>query len=67
MGAFITLFVIAMCIAYPLLIKKSSMKEIVLFYLLSLAGATIWISIFIRHPINPLTFIGWVIDWFVMN
>jgi len=63
MGAFITLFILVMCISYPLLIRKSSTKEIVLFYLLSLVGLSIWISIFIRHPINPLSLIGWIIDW----
>ena len=63
---FITLSIIVMCVAYPLLIKKSSKKEIVLFYFLSLAGVVVWISILVRHPINPLIFIGWVIDWFVM-
>lgn len=63
--AFTTLFVIVMCIAYPLLKKISSKKEIISFYLLSLLGSTIWISILIRHPINPLLFIGWVIDLFM--
>lgn len=63
---FITLFVVVMCASYPLILKKSRKKEIFLFYLLSLFGATIWISIYIKHPINPLTLIGWVIDWFVV-
>ena len=62
MIVFIILCTIVLCLAYPVLLRKSSRKEMVIFYLLSLAGMAIWISIFVRHSINPLSYIGWVID-----
>ncbi|WP_235206615.1 spore germination protein [Paenibacillus tyrfis] len=42
--------------------SHKSLKEIGLFVTLSCFGCIVWISIFVHHKINPLRWLGWLLD-----
>ncbi|BBI36585.1 hypothetical protein [Cohnella abietis] len=64
MNGFIVFFVLVFSVIVVYLIRgKRPVREIVIFTVLSLLGATVWISIFTNNKFNPDRLIGSTIDW----